>query len=213
MDKKMAEGNKGVDLMNEAGTLGESTTLLGNLVSISIGVMASLLVTLVTLYTRGKPKERYHCGRRGYFTRNCRQPFRRQPGSRRTTIRMVNSIMDVNDVGKTPVRLPVRIQTARGNKRVDAMLDTGNTIRTGAAMNAAYCQKIGLAWRRYKRKEPVGTAKKSSQLQVLGETEPFQIHIVGLAGTSGVHMVECTQDGIQDSDLFLDISPELKIPW
>ena len=121
--------------------------------------------------------------------------------------------MDVNDVGKTPVRLPVRIQTARGNKRVDAMLDTGNTIRTGAAMNAAYCQKIGLAWRRYKRKEPVGTAKKSSQLQVLGETEPFQIHIVGLAGTSGVHMVECTQDGIQDSDLFLDISPELKIPW
>ena len=77
----MAEGNNGVDLMNEAGTLGESTTLLGNLVSISIGVMASLLVTLVTLYTRGKTKERYHCGRRGYFARNCRQPFRRQPGS------------------------------------------------------------------------------------------------------------------------------------
>ena len=53
------------------------------------------------------------------------------------------------------------------------MLDTGNTIRTGAAINAAYCQKIGLAWRRYKQKEPVGTAKKSFQLQVLGETEPL----------------------------------------
>ena len=81
MDKRMAEGNNGVDLMNEAGTLGESTTLLGNLVSISIGVMASLLVTLVTLYTRGKPKGRYHCKKRRYSTRNCRQPVRDQPGN------------------------------------------------------------------------------------------------------------------------------------
>ena len=64
MDKKMAEGNNEVDLMNEAGTLGENITLLGNLSSISIGVMASLLATLVALYTRGKPKGRYYCKKR-----------------------------------------------------------------------------------------------------------------------------------------------------
>ena len=70
------------------------------------------------------------------------------------------------------------------------MCDTGNTIRTGAAINAAYCKKIGLTWKRYKRKEPIGTAKKSSQLPVLGETEPFRIHILGLSGASGVHTIK-----------------------
>ena len=111
--------------------------------------------------------------------------------------------MGVNDFGRTPIRLPIRIQTTKGNRRVDAMLDTGNTIRTGAAMNAAYCQKIGLAWRRYKRKEPVGTAKRSSQLQVLGETEPFQIHILGLSGASGMHMVK--------AQVIEDLSQELNL--
>ena len=42
--EKMAQD--GVDLVNEAGTLGEIPTLLGNLVSISVGAIASLLVTV-----------------------------------------------------------------------------------------------------------------------------------------------------------------------
>ena len=83
------------------------------------------------------------------------------------------------------------------------MCDMGNTIRTGAAINAAYCTKIGLTWRRYKRKEPIGTAKKSSQLQVLGEMEPFRVHILGLSGASEVHMVKA-----QDIE---DLSQELNL--
>ena len=113
------------------------------------------------------------------------------------------SIMGVNVFGRTPVRLPVRIKTTKGNRRIDAMLDTGNTIQTGAAINATYCRKIGLAWRRYKQKEPVGTAKKSSQLQVLGETKLFQIHILGLSGASGVHMVK--------AQVIEDLSQELNL--
>ena len=88
----------------------------------------------------------------------------------------------INVFGKTPVRLPLKIQTTRGDRRVDAMCDTGNTIRTGAAINADYCKKIGLTWRKYKQKEPIGTAKRSSKLNVLGETTPFKVKILGLSG-------------------------------
>ena len=72
------------------------------------------------------------------------------------------------------------------------MCDTGNTVRTGAAINAEFCRKIGLTWRRYKQQEPIGTAKKSSKLQVLGKTDPLQVKVIGLSGVMTVtaHVIE-----------------------
>ena len=58
----------------------------------------------------------------------------------------------------------------------------------GTAVN--YSKKRGLIWRRSKREEPIGTAKKSSQLQILGETEPFRVSRLGLSGVSGVDTIE-----------------------
>ena len=94
--------------------------------------------------------------------------------------------MGMNSFGKTPVRLPLKIQTTKGDRRVEAMCDTGNTVRTEAAINAEFCWKIGLKWRRYKQQEPIGTAKKSSKLHVLGETDPFHIQVIGLSGVMTV---------------------------
>ena len=94
--------------------------------------------------------------------------------------------MGITVFGKTPVRLPLRVQTTKGDRRVDAMCDTGNTVSTGAAINAEFCRKIGLTWRRYKQREPIGPAKKSSKLHVLGVTDPFHVKGIGFSGVMTV---------------------------
>ena len=81
--------------------------------------------------------------------------------------------MGVNAFGRTLVKLPIRTQNTKGDRRVDARGETGNTIRTGTAIN--YSKRRGLIWRRSEREVPIGMAKKSSQLQVLRETEPFRV--------------------------------------
>ena len=78
---------------------------------------------------------------------------------------------------RTLVELPSRTQNTKSNRKIDARGTTGNTVGTGMAIN--YSKNRGIIWRRSEREKPFGVTKKSSRLQVLRETEPFLVRILG----------------------------------
>ena len=98
------------------------------------------------------------------------------------------SITGVNAFGRILVKLPIRTQNTKGDRKIDARGTSGNTIRKGMAIS--YSKNRGIIWRRSEREKTIGAAKKSSQLQVLRETELFLGRILGLSGVSGEDTIE-----------------------
>ena len=82
---------------------------------------------------------------------------------------------------KRRLRVHANVQLKKGSKtmRLPALLDTGNSVVTPAVMNLSTAKEMGLKISPVPGRS-IGTAKKTSKLNLVGETEEFQLKIDGL---------------------------------
>ena len=78
------------------------------------------------------------------------------------------------------VSIMIKIEGSNGLVTYDkAIVDSGNTTTSGSVVSTSFLERHKIQWKRYPVGRPVGTAKRGSTLQIIGQVKELNIMIKG----------------------------------